>query len=447
MTARILVADDEVLLCSSLCTLLGDAGYETHGVHDGEEALVAVLEQDYDLVVSDIRMPSLDGVSLLKRIVAERPETPVILMTAWGTTESAVEALRLGAFDYVLKPVDLDDLLARVGHLLEHRAMASELTRLRRAVQERLGFEGIVGDGPAMRVVTELIDKVASTPATVLITGESGTGKELVARALHARSDRAKREFLAVNMAALPESLLEAQLFGHEKGAFTGADRRREGVFRSARGGTVFLDEIGEMPISAQSRLLRALENREVLPVGADRTVPVDFRLVAATNRDLQARVRTGDFRADLLFRLDVFRIDIPPLRERPEDTAALVTHFGKVHARSLGRRWLGATNQAMKRLLTYPWPGNVRELSNVLERAVILAGGQPIATEHLPGQLERPTPTESALGLKDAVSEFERRHVARVLQLAGGNREEAARLLHVDRATLYRRLDKLGLK
>jgi len=446
VSERILVVDDEELLRASIAEFLGDAGYEVQTAADGSAAIEAILEQSFGVVISDIRMPGLDGISLLRRVVAERPETFVILMTAYGTTQSAVDALRAGAFDYVLKPLDLDDLLARVQQLFEHRAMKQELGRLRRAVQERLGFEGIVGGSAAMERVAGMIDKVAPTPSTVLITGESGTGKELVARALHAGSEQASREFLAVNVAALPENLLEAQLFGHEKGAFTGAVRKRDGIFRSARGSTVFLDEIGEMPMSAQSRLLRALEAREVLPVGADRPVAVDFRLLAATNRDLEERVKEGRFREDLFFRLDVFRVQIPPLRQRKEDLPALVQHFGVLHSRAMGRTWLGTTNDAMRALTGYDWPGNVRELSNLLERAVILAGGQPVSTLHLPDQLANVGPSGS-LSLREAVTEFERGHVRRALELSGGNREEAARLLDVDRATLYRRLDKLGLK
>ena len=445
MTERILVVEDESILRRNLCEFLSAQGFEVVGAEDGETALKRVREEDYDLLLSDIRLPRLDGLSLLQRVVEERPDTLVIMMTAYGSTESAVESLRCGAFDYLQKPIDYDDLVERIRHLVEHRSLQREVGRLRRAVAERLGFSGIVGTSPPIRAVTELVSKVAPTPATVLITGESGTGKELVARAVHDRSDRADREFLAVNMAALPESLLEAQLFGHERGAFTGAERRREGILRSARGGTVFLDEIGEMPPTAQSRLLRAIEQREVLPVGADRPVPVDFRLVAATNRDLAAEVEAGRFRRDLLYRLDVFRVELPPLRDRPSDVPALVEHFGALHARSLGAVWRGTTNAAMRQLCQAAWPGNVRELANVVERAIILAGARPIDTVDLPRPAvdaeEHPAP------LKEAVAAFERRHIAGVLAGVEGNRDEAARRLGIDRATLYRRLERLGLK
>lgn len=444
MSERILVAEDESILRRNLCEFLSRKGFDVVGAADGSEALAKVLHDDFDVLLSDIRLPGLDGISLLRRVVAERPDTFVVMMTAYGSTESAVESLRSGAFDYLQKPIDYDDLVERIRHLVEHRTLQREVGRLRRSVAERLGFDGIVGASAPMRRVIELVDKVAPTPATVLITGESGTGKELVARAVHDRSAHSGREFVAVNMAALPESVLEAQLFGHERGAFTGADRRREGILRSARGGTVFLDEIGEMPLSAQSRLLRAVEQREVLPVGADRPVQVDFRLVAATNRDLAAEVDAGRFRRDLYYRLDVFRIELPPLRERPGDVPELVEHFGRLHARALGQRWRGATNAAMRRLIGAPWPGNVRELANVVERALILAGGRLIDAADLPGS---PAPPTSALALKEAVAAFERTHIAAVLAEVDGNRDEAARRLGIDRATLYRRLDKLGLK
>ena len=446
MTERILVVEDESILRRNLCEFLTAQGFEVVGAEDGETALTRVREEDYDLLLSDIRLPRLDGLSLLKRVVAERPDTLVIMMTAYGSTDSAVESLRCGAFDYLQKPIDYDDLVERIRHLVEHRSLQREVGRLRRAVAERLGFSGIVGTSAPIRAVTELVSKVAPTPATVLITGESGTGKELVARAVHDRSDRADREFLAVNMAALPESLLEAQLFGHERGAFTGAERRREGILRSARGGTVFLDEIGEMPPSAQSRLLRAIEQREVLPVGADRPVAVDFRLVAATNRDLAAEVDAGRFRRDLLYRLDVFRVALPPLRERVDDVPALVEHFGVLHARSLGCSWQGTTNAAMRQLCGETWPGNVRELANVVERGIILAGARPIDIGDLP-RSESESEDEPPVPLKEAVAAFERRHIGGVLASTDGNRDEAARLLGIDRATLYRRLERLGLK
>jgi two-component system response regulator HydG len=444
MNERILVAEDEDILRANLVEFLTGAGYVVHGEADGAAAFARITEDDYALAIVDLRMPHLDGIGLLKRVVAAQPETFVLMMTAYASIESAIEALRLGAQDYLLKPVVFEDLLKRVENLIAHRALKREVVRLRRDLSNRLGFHGIVGESPAIHRVFELVDKVAPTNATVLITGESGTGKELVARAIHARSAVKDREFLAVNITALPNELIEAQLFGYERGAFTGADRRREGLLRGVQGGSVFLDEVGELPVPAQAKLLRALESGEVLPLGADRPVHASFRLIAATNRQLDAAIAAGRFRQDLYFRLNVFRIELPPLRARREDVPALVAHFTELHSRSLGKAPPAVSNQAMKVLLGYAWPGNVRELSNVIERACILCEGDQLDASHLPAELfaESELPT----ALRDAVEEFERRHIAWVLRAAQGNRERAARMLEIDPATLYRRLAKYQL-
>jgi len=444
MSERILVAEDEDILRANLVEFLAGAGYAVDGVADGAAALARITDDDYALALVDLRMPHLDGIGLLKRLVATQPETSVLIMTAYASIESAVEALRLGAHDYLLKPVVFEDLLKRVENLIAYRALKSEVVRLRRDLSSRLGFHGIVGESPAIRHVFELIDKVAPTNTTVLITGESGTGKELVARALHARSAVKDRAFLAVNIAALPHELIESQLFGHERGAFTGADRRREGLLRSAQGGTVFLDELGELPMPAQVKLLRALESGEVLPVGADRPAQATFRLVAATNRNLEEAIAQGCFRQDLYFRLNVFRVELPALRDRREDIPALVAHFVTLHSRAQGKTPPSISNQAMKVILSYPWPGNVRELSNVIERACIVCDADRLDVSHLPSELQAASDLPTAL--RDAVEEFERRHIAWVLRAAGGNRERAARMLEIDPATLYRRLAKYQL-
>jgi len=319
------------------------------------------------------------------------------------------------------------------------------VTRLRRDLRGRLGFEGIVGDSPAIRKVFELVDRVAPTNTTVLVVGDSGTGKELVSRAIHQRSNLADQEFLAVNMAAMPRDMVETQLFGHEKGAFTGADRRRDGVLRSVRGGTVFLDEVGEVPLAAQAKLLRAVEEQEVFPVGADRPVKADFRLVAATNRNLETAVEEGRFRQDLYYRLNVFQVRVPRLAERRDDIPSLVDHFIALHCRALGKERPAVANEAMKLLLGYSWPGNVRELSNVIERACILCADSRVDISHLPSEIlvGEALPTS----LKSAVETFERSHIGRVLRAADGNREQAAKMLGVDPATLYRRLSKYDIE
>ena len=445
MNERILIAEDEEVLRRNLCDFLERHGYEVTGAADGQEALEKLREEDYAVLLTDIRMPRMDGITLLKRVGAERPETHVLVTTAYATVDTAIEALRLGAFDYLLKPITFEDLLQKLKNLSAYRAMQGEIHRLRRDVQRRLGFEGIIGESEATKYVFELIDKVAPTQSTALITGESGTGKELVARAIWSRSGLAEREFLAVNMAAIPSDMLEAQLFGHEKGAFTGADRSREGNLRSVRGGTIFLDEIGELPIQMQIKLLRALENGEILPVGAARPLTVNFRLIAATNQNLEEAVKEGTFRQDLYFRLNVFRITIPPLRERPDDIPALVTHLIERHARSVGTKARGISNEAMRLLLAYHWPGNVRELSNVIERATILASGGVIDPGDLPAELHQTA--QQPIELKRAVDQFEERHIAWVLNVAGGSREQAAKMLGIDPATLYRRLQKYGMR
>jgi DNA-binding NtrC family response regulator len=444
MIERILIADDEEVLRANIQEFLESQGYVVEGVGNGRAALERVLKEDYALVLADIRMPEMDGIELLKRVATQRPETFVLIMTAYSTVETAVDSLRLGAYDYLLKPVVFEDLLQRIQNLFAYRALQEQLLRLRRDLSDRLGFEGIVGDSPPIRKLFGLVEKVAPTDTTVLLVGDSGTGKELVARAIHSHSTVSDKEFIAVNMAALPRDIVEAQLFGHERGAFTGAERRRDGVLRSVRGGTVFLDEVGEVPVQAQAKLLRAVEAQEIFPLGAERPVQAEFRLIAATNRNLEAAVEEGRFRRDLYYRLNVFRIEIPPLAERRDDIPALVSHFVRIHGRAQGRVPLTVSNQAMKLLLTYSWPGNVRELSNVLERGCILCEGDRIEAEHLPRELvaEEELPT----GLKSAVEEFERRHIAWVLRAAGGNRERAAEMLEIDPATLYRRLAKYGL-
>jgi DNA-binding NtrC family response regulator len=442
---RILIADDEEVVRTNIREFLESNGYSVKCAADGREAMERVRAEDFALVITDIRMPEMDGIELLKRIVNEHPETYVLLMTAYASVETAVDSLRLGAYDYLLKPVVFEDLLQRIQNLLSYRDLKDEVVRLRRDLSGRLGFEGIIGESPAIRTVFNLVERVAPTGATVLVIGDSGTGKELVARAIHARSNLAEKEFLAVNMAAMPRDMVEGNLFGHEKGAFTGADRRRDGILRSVRGGTVFLDEVGEVPIQAQPKLLRAVEAQEIFPVGADRPLKADFRLIAATNRNLELAVQEEKFRQDLYYRLNVFRIELPPLAERRDDIPAMVSHFVKLHGRSQGRDHLTVSSEAVAVLLTYPWLGNVRELSNVIERACILCEGDQIGVEDLPKELvaSETLPT----GLKSAVAAFERSHITWVLRAAEGNRERAAKMLDIDPATLYRRLARYDIR
>jgi len=442
---RILIAEDEEIVRTNIQEYLGSEGYDVDTAPDGRAALDRVLGEDYGLVITDIQMPGMDGIELLGHIVAERPDTSVLIITAYASVETALAALRQGAYDYLLKPVAFEDLIKRIQNLFAYRELRHEVTRLRRTISDRLGFEGIVGESPAIRAVFDLIDRVAPSDATVLITGESGTGKELAARAIHTRSNRASKEFLSVNMAALPHETTEAQLFGHEKGAFTGADRHRDGVLRSVGGGTIFLDEVGELPLHAQSKLLRAVEMKEILPLGAERPTRAEFRLLTATNRNLETAVEEKSFREDLYFRINVFQIVMPPLRERRDDIPALVEHFLSLHGRAQGSGQVSISNDAMRALLSYAWPGNVRELSNVIERACILTSSGRIEERDLPSELVATSGLPT--GLKDAVEEFERRHIAWILRVSDGNRERAAEMLGVDPATLYRRLAKYKLQ
>lgn len=446
MSERVLVVDDEEVFRRNLCRYLSEQNYRIEEASGGREALeLARGEEDFDLVLSDIKMPEVDGLELLDRLSSERPDTLVILMTAYASVEDAIEGFRRGAYDYLLKPISFEDLEQKVENALTQERLRRRVRRLEARLDEELGYEGIVGESPEMQEVFERIEKVAKLPTNVLLTGESGTGKELVARAIHRRSSVSDREFLAVNTSAIAPDLIESQLFGAEKGAYTGAAEAREGVLRAVRGGTIFLDEIGEIPPETQTKLLRAVEQREVLPVGASEPVEVDFRLIAATNRDLEELVEEGGFREDLFYRLNVFRIELPPLRERRDDIPLLVEHFAERHAKSLGQPVPTFSNDAMKAFTAYEWPGNVRELSNLVERALILASSDRIETHHLPEQLHSSS-TNRSLALEEAVEACEQRHIRDVLRITDGNRQEAAELLEIDPATLYRRLSKYDI-
>jgi DNA-binding NtrC family response regulator len=439
---RILVVDDEAVLRNNLARYLRLQGYAVDAAGSADAALQMLETNAYGLVLTDLRMPGMDGLALIRHLQTEHPDALTVLMTAYASVESAVEALRVGASDYLLKPIALEALGRKIAGLFEKRALHEQVRRLRQEVRERAGVD-LVGTSPAMASVEALIDQVAPTPANVLLEGESGTGKEVVARALHERSDRAERDFIAVNLAAQPEGLVDATLFGYEKGAYTGSVGARDGVFRAARGGTVFLDEVGELPLAIQAKLLRVIESREVVPLGADRPLPVEFRLVAATNRPLRQAIEDGRFREDLYFRLNVMRIELPPLRQRLEDLPELARHLLERHARSLGRAAPRLTADALTRLRGHAWPGNVRELSNVLERAVLLTRGPWIDSADLP-DLDVDSSTTT---LRDAVERFERSHIQQVLARFDGDKRQAAEALGVHLATLYRHIERLGIE
>ena len=436
-----------------LRTMLRSWGYAVSEAADGDEALNLVRERAFDAVLTDVRMARMDGIHTLKSVLEYNPALPVVLMTAYSSVETAVEALRLGAYDYLIKPLDFEILRHTLRQAIEHSRLSVENRELRRQLSEAAARPGILGRSPAMLAMQETIATVAPTEATVLITGESGTGKELVARALHSGSARADKPMVTVNCAALAENLLESELFGHEKGSFTGADRRREGRFVQANGGTLFLDEIGEMPLPLQAKLLRALQEGEVQRVGSDAPLTVDVRVLAATNRDLREEVARRRFREDLYFRLNVISLEVPPLRDRGEDIPVLAAHFLERFAGRNRKSIRGFSPQAVDSLLRYAWPGNVRELENAVERAVILCNGDLITRRELPAAItEAASPEEASSAAVGALAglpldELERRAIGETLRCTGDNKSEAARQLGITRATLHNKLRKYGME
>ena len=447
----ILVVDDDPGVRDAFRLILEDH-YEVLDAPDGPQALEVLRAAQVDLVLLDIRLPEMDGIEVLERIKAIDEGLEVILVTAVKTVRTAVAAMKLGAFDYLTKPFEEDELLALCNRALEKRSLEREVTFLRGELARTRDFEEIVGTHAAMQKLFRLTEQVARTTATVLITGESGTGKELIARAIHRQGPRRDRPFVAVNPAAVAESLIESELFGHEKGAFTGAYQRKLGKFELAQGGTLFLDEIGTLKAELQAKLLRVLQEREIERVGGTRPVKIDVRVIAATNVDLKQAVARGAFREDLYYRLNVVPIEVPPLRERIEDLPLLVEHFVRQYGQQFGKRVQGLSREALRALSLYRWPGNVRELQNVVERCVVLAEGPQIELNDLPLDVLIPdhrirVRKANRLPLKDATEAFEHQIVLRVLERVKGNTSEAARILGVHRNSLNRLLERWGLK
>ena len=447
MPSHIWVIDDDASSRELLARVLRQRGWQVEQLSDGREALERLAAgKAPDLVVSDIRMAEVDGLAVTEAFRRDAPDTPVILVTAFGNVDGAVEAIRRGAFDYVSKPYDVDAVQLTAARALEQRRLAEENRALRRQLRDKYRLENAVGRSEAMLQVFKTAARVAASDATVLILGESGTGKELVARALHQASPRAAGPFVPVDCGAIAEGVLESELFGHARGAFTGAQTARRGLFEEAGSGTLFLDEIGDVGPGLQARLLRALQEGTIRRVGTNETVPVDARVVAATNRDLTAMVATRAFRDDLYFRLNVGSIHLAPLRERPDDIDALARHFLVRWNQRLGRRVAGISGEAFATLRRHTWPGNVRELGNFIERAMVAADGNVILPGHLPPLLGARTSTPSAQPPALTLEAAEREQILRALKAAGGRRTAAARLLGLSRRTLYRKLDRHGI-
>ena len=448
---RLLIVDDDPAHRNMLLTLLTDWGYRMEGVDDGESAVALCRERPFDLILMDVRMAGISGIEALKEIRAYNPAIPILIMTAYSNVETAVEAIKAGAYDYLTKPLDFDDLRLTLERALDHASLRDENKALKDTLAASFDPGGIIGQSPPMRQLMNMLATIAPSEATVLVTGESGTGKELIARAIHANSQRRKGPYVAVNCAALSENLLESELFGHEKGAFTGAERKREGRFLVADKGTIFLDEIGEMSLAMQVKLLRAIQEREIQCVGGDQTIKVDVRILAATNRDLNAEVEAGNFRQALYYRLNVVALALPPLRERLEDIPLLAVHFLNKFAIKNGKQVKGFTPGAMDRLLKYSWPGNVRELENAVERAVVLLVGEYVSERELPPSLLNDVGLQAEGGMPTtlvgmSLEEVEKTAILETLQACEGNKSEAARRLGVTRKTLHAKLQRYGM-
>lgn len=449
MSSSILLVDDEPVPRKHIARLLEEAEYHVYEAESGDDAIEAISEHDFDLVLSDLKIPGTDGLGVLRHVRSVSPQTIFILMTGYASVDSAIEAFRGGAHDYILKPVVLEDVLQKVRRLLDTKSLAWEVELLRRQVNSNSESASLIGESKSIKDILKMISKIAPTSSNVLITGESGVGKEIVARAIHLQSARKDKVFLPVNCSAIPETLLESQLFGYLKGAFTGAASSQEGLFQRAQGGTIFLDEIGEMPLSLQPKILRVIEDKEILPIGSTHPAKLNVRILAATNRELQSEVVAGRFREDLFYRFNVINVRVPPLRERREDIPLLAEHLVRRHNAEMKKAYKGVSSAALKLLMALPWKGNVRELDNVLELAMILGNGEWITPVELP-QCEAPLEEdgiEPFSNLRIAVQSYEKSHIENVLKETGGDKTRAATLLGVSRSSLYRKIESLGIR
>jgi DNA-binding NtrC family response regulator len=450
MTGRVLIVDDDQSMCEMIEADLKSRGFNTSWHVCADEAFSVLKDEDFDVVLTDLQMPGTDGIALCEKIVANRSDVPVVVVTAFGSMETAVAALRAGAHDFITKPFEMDILALTLERAINHHFLKDEVKRLTEAVERTRWYEELLGESTPMQSLYDLIDRIADSEACVLIRGESGTGKELAAKALHKRSRRATGPFVAVNCAALPEPLLESELFGHTRGAFTDAKGERKGLFLQADGGTLFLDEMGAFPLTLQPKLLRALEERFIRPVGSDKEVSFDVRLIAGTNRDLESAIEEGHFREDLFFRINVIQVEMPPLRSCGSDILLLAQHFLEQFAARSNKQIVGVSDMVAKKLLGYAWPGNVRELRNAIEHAVVLTRHEKITVEDLPKKVRAYHSSHVLVGSNNpsellSMEEVERRYIQHVVQAVGGNRTLAARILGLDRKTLYRKLSHYG--
>ena len=447
MSKRILLADDETTFRETFAKVIQEEGMPVTAVDNGTDAIDAITKQPFAVAILDIRMPGADGIKVLREIMRIRPLTRVIMITAFGTVEMAVEAIKLGACDYVIKPVLMDDILIKIHQNMRYIELHEENEQLKQTLHGRFDIGQIIGKSPAIEKVFEMIRKVAPTKSNVLITGESGTGKELVARAIHSLAPQNNKRFLAINCSAIPESLLESELFGHVKGSFTSACQHKKGLFQCARGGTLFLDEIGHMPMSCEVKLLRAVEHKQIIPVGSTEPVDIDVRLIAATNKDLVKEIKAGRFREDLYYRMNVVGIHLPPLRERKQDIPLLAEHFIQKYNTEMGKHCVGVSDEVMRLFMGYEWKGNIREMQNVIERAVIFAEDDVIKISDI-GSLgcHSVALNEETQSLQAAVRAYEREHICRILSKHDWNKVEAAKALNVGLSSLYRKIDELEI-
>ncbi len=445
--SRILVVDDEEIMRSSLSDWLREDGYDVVAVENGYIALDKIKSEEWDLAVVDLKMPKMDGIEVLKKVNQIRPRLPVIIITAYATIDSAVMAMKEGATDYIVKPFNPEEISRVIGKLVEHQRLIKENIRLRRALAKRFKFQDLVGKSPKMLRVIEMIKTVAPTKSTVLIRGESGTGKELVARAIHELGPRKKLPFIAAACGAMPESLLEAELFGYEKGAFTGAVSQHKGWIEMADKGTLFLDEIGDISLKTQVDLLRFLQEREFHRIGGKAPISIDVRIIAATNKDLEDMIAQGTIREDLYYRLNVITIEVPPLRERKEDIPILVEHFIEKCNLDTGKKIDGISEPAMKAIMEHDWPGNIRQLENAIEHAVVIADDVEIQLEHLPNQLTAKVQRGYEIKPDVPLEVIERAHILQVLDANNWHIKRAARILGINRVTLYNKIKKYNLK